>query len=394
VQLYTSAMTGGSSLLRVRHAQSQGRVTFVELFFDLVFVFAVTQLSHSLLEHLTPSGAIETLLLLFAVWWVWIYTAWVTNWLDPERTSVRIMLFALMLVGLVMSASIPKAFESQGLPFACAYVAIQVGRSTFMAWALRNHDPKNCRNFQRILAWFLLSAVFWIWGGLAEHDQRLSLWGLALFIELMGPWCYFWVPGLGRSRTEEWNIDGGHLAERCALFVIIALGESILVTGATSANLPVTAANLAGFLAAFFGTVAMWWLYFNIGAERNTHHIAASADPGRLGRIVYTYIHLLIVAGIVVCAVADEIVISHPDGHVALRDALVILGGPALYLIGNICFKRASAQHMPLSHLVGLGLLALLAPFYAACSPLILGITTTVVLMIVATWETISLRKA
>jgi low temperature requirement protein LtrA len=387
-------MSGGSSLLRERRAESHGRVTFVELFFDLVFVFAVTQLSHSLLEHLSPLGALETTLLLFAVWWVWIYTAWVTNWLNPERTIVRIMLFALMLVGLAMSASIPKAFGSQGLVFACAYVAMQVGRSAFMAWVLRRHDVKNCRNFQRILAWFLLSAVFWIWGGFAGHEQRLALWIVALFIEFMGPWCYFWVPGLGRSRTEEWNIDGGHLAERCALFVIIALGESILVTGATAANLPMTASNLAGFLAAFFGTVAMWWLYFNIGAERNTHHIAASADPGRLGRIVYTYIHVLIIAGIVVCAVADEMVISHPDGHVGLREALVIFGGPVLYLAGNICFKRASAQHMPLSHLVGLGLLALIAPVYASCSPLILGIATTVVLMIVATWETISLKKA
>ncbi len=387
-------MTGGSSLLRERRAESHGRVTFVELFFDLVFVFAVTQLSHSLLEHLSPAGALETTLLLFALWWVWIYTAWVTNWLDPERTSVRIMLFALMLVGLVMSASIPKAFESQGLVFACAYVAMQVGRSAFVAWVLRRHDAKNCRNFQRILSWFVLSAVFWIWGGFAGHEQRIALWIVALLIELAGPWCYFWVPGLGRSHTEDWNIDGGHLAERCALFVIIALGESILVTGASSANLPVTASNLAGFLAAFFGSVAMWWLYFNIGAERNTHQIAASADPGRIGRIVYTYVHVLIIAGIVVCAVADEIVISHPDGHVGPREALVIFGGPVLYLVGNICFKRASAQHLPLSHLIGLGLLALIAPLYAACSPLILGIATTVVLMLVATWETISLRKA
>jgi low temperature requirement protein LtrA len=138
----------------------------------------------------------------------------------------------------------------------------------------------------------------------------------------------------------------------------------------------------------------MWWLYFNIGAERNTHQIAASADPGRIGRIVYTYVHVLIIAGIVVCAVADEIVISHPDGHVGPREALVIFGGPVLYLVGNICFKRASAQHLPLSHLIGLGLLALIAPLYAACSPLILGIATTLVLMLVATWETISLRKA
>jgi len=384
-------MAGGSSLLRVRRAHEHARVTSVELFFDLVFVFAITQLSHSLLEHLSPAGAVHTLALLFAVWWVWIYTAWVTNWLDPERTSVRLMLFVLMLAGLVLSASIPEAFESQGLPFACAYVFIQVGRSAFMAWALRGHDAANCRNFQRIIVWFLVSSVFWIWGALAGHDERLLLWGVALGIEFAGPWVYFWVPGLGRSHTAEWNIDGGHMAERCALFVIIALGESILVTGATAAALPVTTSNLLGFLAAFLGSVAMWWLYFNIGAERSTHQIASSQDPGRMARMVYTYVHVLIIAGIVVCAVADEIVISHPDGHVGPREALVIFGGPVLYLLGNICFKRASANNIPLSHLVGLAALVVLAPFWPACSPLILGIATTLVLMIVVAWETISL---
>ena len=209
-------MTGSSSLLRIRRAHEHGRVTFVELFFDLVFVFAVTQLSHSLLEHLSFIGAVHTVLLLFAVWWVWIYTAWVTNWLDPERTSVRLMMFALMLAGLVLSASIPEAFDEQGLPFACAYVLMQVGRSVFMMGALRKHDAVNHRNFQRIVVWFLLSGVFWIWGGVSEHEQRLVLWIVALLVEYLGPMLYFWVPGLGRSHTTEWNVDGAHIAERCA----------------------------------------------------------------------------------------------------------------------------------------------------------------------------------
>jgi low temperature requirement protein LtrA len=384
-------MAGGSSLLRVRRAHEHGRVTFVELFFDLVFVFAVTQLSHSLVEHLSAEGALHTLLLLFAVWWVWIYTAWVTNWLDPERTSVRLMLFVLMLAGLVLSASIPDAFEGQGLPFACAYVLMQVGRTAFMIGALRKHDRTNYRNFQRILIWFLMSAVFWIWGGLSAHEQRLPLWIVALLIEYLGPLVFFWVPALGRSHTTEWNIDGGHMAERCALFVIIALGESILVTGTTAAALPMTLSNLLGFLAAFLGSVAMWWLYFNIGAERSSHQISSSEDPGQVARMIYTYVHVLIVAGIVVCAVADEIVISHPDGHVDGRQALVIFAGPAIYLVGNILFKRASANNVPLSHLAGLGALVVIAPFWPACSPLVLGIATTFVLTIVAAWETASL---
>jgi low temperature requirement protein LtrA len=199
---------------------------FVELFFDLVFVFAVTQLSHALLEHFTLLGAIQTTLLLMAVWWVWIFTSWVTNWLDPETPAVRLMLFVLMLAGLVLSTSLPQAFGSRGLAFAAAYVFMQVGRSLFMLWALGSHSRRNLRNFQRITLWLALAGVFWIAGGLAEGTTRFGLWGLALFLEYLSPAVGFWVPGRGRSTTADWDVEGGHMAERCGLFIIIALGEA------------------------------------------------------------------------------------------------------------------------------------------------------------------------
>jgi low temperature requirement protein LtrA len=139
---------------------------------------------------------------------------------------------------------------------------------------------------------------------------------------------------------------------------------------------------------AFLGTVAMWWIYFNIGAERNSREIAGSRDPGRFARAVYTYVHIPIIAGIVVCAVADEITIAHPAGHVSPPEAFALLGGPFLYLLGNVFFKRASAKYYPLSHLVGLGLLALLAPVALFLTPLALGAATTAVFIVVAVWET------
>jgi len=379
-------VTTRTSLLRSR--DSHARVTNVELFFDLVFVFAVTQLSHTLLEHLNVAGALQTLFLLLAVWWVWMYTCWFTNWIDPDRPSVRMMMFALMLAGLALSASIPHAFEEQGLVFASAYAFMQVSRTLFLLRALHGRDHANFRNFQRILCWLLVSAVFWLMGGLAHGATRVSLWVIALGIECLGPIAYFFVPGLGRSSTQDWKIDGGHMAERCALFVIIALGESILVTGATAARLPATAGTLAAFVAAFLGSVAMWWIYFNIGAERNTRLIMSSSDSGRLGRSVYTYFHIPIVAGIVVCAVADELTIAHPGEHMEAGAAITLLGGPALYLLGNVFFKRASAKYYPLSHLVGLGLLLLLAPVAMFLTPLALGAATTAVLIVVAIWET------
>jgi len=379
------------NLLRSR--DSHARVTFVELFFDLVFVFAVTQLSHSLVEHLTRGGAVRTGFLLLAVWWVWMYTCWFTNWIDPDRPSVRMLLFTLMLAGLLMSASIPNAFGHEGLLFALAYSFIQVTRSAFMVAATRGHDPVNHRNFQRITSWLVVSATFWIAGGFADGFERAAAWVVALSLEVGGPFIGYFVPGLGRSSTADWKVDGAHMAERCALFVMIALGESILVTGSTAASLPATMEANCAFLVAFLGTVAMWWIYFNIGAERNSREIAGAVDPGRFARAVYTYFHIPIIAGIVVSAVADEITIRHAAGHLGVPEAMALLGGPALYLTGNVFFKRASAKHYPLSHLVGLGLLALIAPFCLLFTPLALGAVTTVVLIVVAVWETRSFAQ-
>ncbi|KAB2917913.1 MAG: hypothetical protein F9K29_08755 [Hyphomicrobiaceae bacterium] len=389
-------MTNGdgiSDLRRARHADEHVKVTFVELFFDLVFVFAVTQLSHALLQHFSPMGIVQTVLLLMAVWWVWIYTSWVTNWLDPDRTAVRLMLFALMLAGLVLSTSIPKAFESKGLAFAGAYVFMQVGRCLFTLWSLRRHSPGNYRNFQRITSWLALAGVFWIAGGLAEGDGRLALWVMALLIEYISPAVGFSTPYLGRSTTADWDVEGGHMAERCGLFIIIALGESILVTGATFGNLPWTAETAAAFAIAFVGSVAMWWIYFNIGAERARQRIATSSDPGRLARLAYTYIHLLLVAGIIVAAVADELVLAHPAGHTSLKTMAAVLAGPALYLLGNLLFKRATADSPALSHMVGLGLLAALVPAASMLSPLLFSGSATLVMVLVAVWETLSLRS-
>ncbi|MCC6192837.1 MAG: low temperature requirement protein A [Burkholderiales bacterium] len=369
----------------------------VELFFDLVFVFAVTQLSHTLLAHPEPRTALEVGVLLTAVWWVWIYTSWTTNWLDPERIPVRVCMFVLMLAGLALSVSIPQAFGERGLAFAAAYTFMQVGRTSFFLWAVRHERAGMRRNFQRILAWLALAAVFWIAGGFASDGARLALWAVALGIEIVSPAIYFWVPGLGRSSVADWDVDGGHMAERCALFIIIALGESLLVTGSTFAQTAWNGAIVGGFLSAFVGTVAMWWLYFHRGAAAGHHRIAAAADPGRPARLAYTYLHLPIVAGIIVSAVADEMVLAHP-GHAGAAAIVAAIGGPALYLGGVAAFKWVSYDRMlpPLSHMVGLVLLAALIVPAALhlLSALALHVATTAVLVIVGAWEEISLARA
>jgi len=376
-----------SSLLRTRTG-GHARVGFVELFFDLVFVFAVTQLSHALIAHPTPLGLAQAVLLLMAVWWAWMYTTWATNWLEVEHRGVRTMLFAVMAAGVVMSSSIPHAFDKGGLVFACAYVLIQLGRTAFLLYAVR-HDEVLRRNFQRVVVWFCVSAVFWLLGGFAEGSARLGWWALALGIDYLGPVTMFWCPGLGRSTTHDWSVEGGHMAERCGLFIIIALGESILVTGATFASHDWTPGVISAFASAFLATVAMWWIYFSANAEAASEAISASDDPGRVARISYTYMHISLVAGIIVTAVGDEWALAHPMGHTDLKTALVLLGGPGLFLLGSLLFKLSVFGHLTLSRLVGLALLGLLAIPAMSVSPMILSWLATGVLMVVAVWETV-----
>jgi len=290
-------------------------------------VFAVTQVSHTLLNHFTPLGAIQTTLLFLAVWWVWVFTAWITNWLDPEQTPVRLLLFCLMFVGLVLSTSIPHAFESRGLWFASAYAAMQVGRTAFWLVSVPPARVGVRWNAIRILSWLCVSAIFWILGGLAYGETRLWLWVVALAIEYVAPIARFWIPRYGASTIEDWYVEGGHMAERCAGFILIALGEAIVVNGATFGELTWTPETVGAFVSAFVASIAMWWIYFHKGAEAGSELISKSAESGRLARSAYTYLHMPIVAGIVLSAVADEVVLKHPGGHSDLKTVLSAIGG-------------------------------------------------------------------
>jgi low temperature requirement protein LtrA len=374
------------SLLRARNPHGGNKVTNLELFFDLVFVFAITQLSHRLLEHFSLGGALRTGLLTLAVWWVWVYTSWSTNWLDPDRLPVRLMLLAAMLASLVMSAAIPQAFEGGGMAFGASYAAIQVGRTAFVVWCMRGHAVQ-VRNFRRILVWLAAAGILWLIGGAVSGHARFGFWLAALAVEYAGPLAYFWVPGLGRSATADWDIDGHHMAERCGLFIIIALGESIVVTGATFAALAPTAVTVAAFCCAFFASAAMWWIYFDQAAEAAASIIGRSGDPGRLARSAYTYSHALLVVGIIVTAVAAEKLLDHPLGHTSSGTIAVMVGGPVLFMLGNILFCWTMAREYAPGIVCATAALALLAPAGVFLSPLGLGAAVTAVLVGVAAWE-------
>ena len=370
-------------LLRTRHGAE--RVTNVELFFDLVYVFAVTQLSRHLLGRPTVTGALQTALLLAMVWLLWVYTAWVTNWLDPERMPVRLLLIALLLIALVMWAAIPESFGTRGLIIGIGYALSQIGRSVFAVVALRGRRLQ--RNFQRILAWCVVSGALAVAGGLASGPARAWLWLAAVGVDLLGGVAGFYTPGLGRSQTTEWTIEGHHLAERCQAFILIALGESIVVIGATLSHVlggHVTLAEAAAFLVAVISSVGLWWLYFDRSAEEAARVIAASADPGRMGRTAYHLIHPVMVAGIIVAAAGDEVMVAGPGATGVAWKAWLVLGGTALFIAGHAAFKIAVWRVVPWSRLAAvaaLGLLGLAAPYVSLLG---LGACATAVVIAVA----------
>ena len=363
------------------------QVSSMELFFDLVFVFAVTQLSHLLIEQLDLRGALQTALLLLALWWAWVDTAWLTNWFDPDRRPVRVMLIGAMVATLIMAVALPEAFGERGLVFAVAFVAMQVGRTAFAVVGTRE-DPGLHRNFQRILAWQAASGLLWLAGGLTSGPSRPIFWVAAVTMDSLAPAVGFATPGLGRSVTRDWNISAEHMAERCKLFLIIALGESILVTGGTFGRLDITPATLAAFVVAFLGSVALWWVYFDVSFDAAEQAFASSSDPGRLGRFAYTYLHIPMVAGIIVTAVGDELVIAHPFGHATPDTVATVLGGPALFLAGHLLFKRAVFGDWSISRLAAIAILGIIAAIGRDWAPLALSVVALLVIATVS-WQDI-----
>src|SRR5215217_8011408 len=214
-----------------REAGVEQHATTLELFYDLVFVFAITQVSHLLLDHLDWQGVGQSVLVLLVVWWSWNYTTWVTNELDPRSIVVRLLLIALMLASLLMAIAIPEAFGDKALLFAGSYVAIQVGRHLFLTFVAAERGTMERLRAGRILIWFLAAGALWIAGGLADGSTRTVLWLAALALDYVAPVVTFWVPRLPRVRPEAWEVGTEHFAERFQLFIIIALGESIVITG-------------------------------------------------------------------------------------------------------------------------------------------------------------------
>jgi low temperature requirement protein LtrA len=342
-----------------RATDREQRATPLELFFDLVYVFAVTQLSHYLLEHLTIEGAAQTLFLLLVVWWAWIYTTWMTNWFDPDAVAVRGVLLVGMLASLVMAIAVPQAFGDRALAFAGGYVVLQVVRNAFIVAATQPDSPLLVA-FRRILAWSCWTGALWIAGALLEGEARTTVWLVALAADYAGPLAGYRTPGLGRTEATDWELEHAHFAERFQLFVILALGESIVVTGGTASEENLTLARWVAIGIGFVLSAALWWLYFDQIARRSADDFQAAEDErGRLGRDAFTYLHIPIVAGIIVSAVALEVVIAHPDTTLKAAELLTLAAGPALYLVGHLAFRLRMEGSLSTRRLAAVGVIGL-----------------------------------
>ncbi len=357
--------------LRVREPDSEQRVTFVELFFDLVYVFAITQISHSLIDDLSAAGVAKAVFLLMVVWWAWIYTTWMANWFDPASVQVRLVLIACMLFSLLMAAALPHAFEQDGALFAVAYTALQVGRNAAGALLLGRQQLR--ANFERMLTWSVASGVLWIAGGLASEKARPWLWIAALAVDFAAPVAGYRVPRLGRTRTEELPVDGGHFAERFQLFIILSLGEQVVLSGGTAADAGLDVLRVLALTTAFAVTAALWWLYFDEVASNSKKVLTEHEDPGRLARDAFSYLHLPIVAGIIAAAVGAEIIVLHPDEHEHGWPLVVLIAGPLLYLLGEAAFRWRMARKYSAARLSVIAALLLLAVPAGALPALAVG---------------------
>jgi low temperature requirement protein LtrA len=363
-------------------------VTPLELFFDLVYVFAIGQLSHHLLEHVYLRTGAETVIMALAVIYAWYMATWAANWLDPDRLPARLYLVGLMFASLLISAAIPDAFDGRAWLFVTGYLLLQVGRSAFLIVALRGRALGE--HFVNDLVWELLTGGLWVAGAIADGDARLALWGLAVVATHGGAWALQWLPGRGRrvdlAHTE---ITGEHLIERFRLFFIVALGETVLLMGDAFTDEPFELERLLALAIAFTGTVALWWCTFQRVEGIGLEAVESAEDAGAVGW-QGTWTLTLIVLAVIGIAVGDELAIAHPGDDATLGFTILAFGGPAVFLLAQGFFLRGALGHVPRSRPLGLAALAILAVATAPLT-LIVGIAaSSAVLVAVAVADTVA----
>jgi low temperature requirement protein LtrA len=373
-----------------RGPEEPERATFLDLFFDLAFVFALFRLSQGLLAHLRWSGAFQTVVLVLAMGLVWGSTARISNRYDPGRTAIQLLAIGSMLGTLVLAAAAPEAFSAHGLVFAGAYVAVHIGRSLFVVVITRGDERRF--GWQQLF-WFGVSALPWLTGAFTQGWARGVLWALAVTVDYASLRLGWPTPGLGRMRAAESAISGELVAERQRQFFIIALGEPILITGlAVTSSSRFEPDRTAAAVVAFATTVLLWRIYIYRAGEVLGAAIAAAPDPLRVA-ISALYAHPVMIAGLVAVSVGDGLVITHPAGHTKPAWIAVIFGGPALFLAGRAILEYAVFSRVSRDRVIGVLVLAAVSPAMVLVPPPLAALTAAVVLAGIAVADTARARR-
>lgn len=367
------------------------RATFLELFFDLVYVFALTRISARAFEDLVleggqtgwsaVTGGGKTLLLLVALWAVWQGTAWTTSRYDPHHLWLQIIVITALISAMVMGVAIPRAFGHSGLMFATAYVVAQVSRPAILVLVLQNQQYRRLK--RRMLITFCATGVLWLAGALLPVNARVALWTAALVLEYLAARFGWPVPGLGRSTVSRWDVHGEHLAERYQQIFLVALGETILLAGLSFTRSPTSPGMVTAFAVALATSVLLWRIYVQRAGQILGEAVTRAAHPATVGRSAADT-HLVMVIGVVATAIGYELVIEHPIGHNELPWLAVILGGPAVFLAGRARFEYEVFGRVSPSRLVGIAALLLPVPLLVRLAPLVASGFAAAVLTAVA----------
>ncbi|MEU8423513.1 low temperature requirement protein A [Micromonospora sp. NPDC048835] len=367
-------MAAGRGAELLRPPTSSGRATFLELFFDLAFVVALTRVSQSFADlgddtgWALATGFGRTLLLFLALWLIWSHTAWITSRYEPEQPIIQAVVVGTMFAGLIMAVALPRAMQERALPFAIAYLTVMVLRPLVIAVALRGH-PRRLVPI-RLAVWALASTPLWLAGAFGPDRVRLPLWAAALGVDYLA-WALGWpLPRLGASQVGRWRIAGTHLADRYQQMFLIALGESILVIGVVFSGRDYSDLRAAAFAVAFATSALLWRIYFHRAGLLLTDALERVVLPGRLGA-ASERTHLLIVLSVLVTSVGYELVIDDPFGEPRPSWLLFVVGGPMLFLVGRMRLEYEIFGRRSRSHLIGLAALLLSTPASALWAPMV-----------------------
>ena len=308
------------------HDEEERKTSYIELFFDLVFVFAFTQVTALILEDTSLEGFVRAALVLAMVWWAWSAYAWMTNAIDIENSITRLIMFTAMAAGFFMALAVPDAFQDEAAWFAVAYFVVRILNTALYTWGARN-DPVLLRATLRLAPWFLVAALVALAGGFADPEYRGWIWLASLVIDVVGTL---------RVARVEWRVSPSHFAERFALIVIIALGESIVAIGIGTSELERDATYALSVVVAFAGVAALWWAYFDftaVAAERALRRASPEAR-GPVARDVFTFFHYPVVLGIIFYAVAAKKTLEHPLDPLSEAGRWALGLGVAVFLCG------------------------------------------------------------